>query len=197
MTLILASQSVARKNMLDAAGVSYTALPADLDEDSITKNETKKGEAPQSIALTLATAKASAIAKENPDALVIGSDQILECDGKMLSKAANENQAREKLKSLRGKTHHLISAVCVAKGDSILWQAVQTANLTMHDFDDAFLDDYIKKAGIALTRSVGAYELESLGVNLFEKIEGDYFTILGMPLLPLLTYLRDEQGTSI
>ena len=197
MTLILASQSVARKNMLDAAKVKYTAIPADLDEDSITDEAVKGGKTPAQIASILASEKAKHIAKDHADALVIGSDQILECEGSMLTKASDENEAREKLKSLRGKTHHLISAVCVARGSQSLWQETQTANLTMHNFDDAFLDKYIVDAGIALTRSVGAYELESLGVNLFEKIEGDYFTILGMPLLPLLSYLRDEQGISL
>ena len=147
--------------------------------------------------MTLAHEKALQIARNAPDALVIGSDQILESEGRLLNKAANENEARNKLKNLRGKIHHLFSAVAVAKNEKILWSHTGRADLTMHDISDEFLNSYIGKAGAALTRSVGAYELESHGVNLFENIEGDYFTILGMPLLPLLTYLRREQGIGV
>lgn len=193
MRLILASQSKARREMLSAAGLEFESHPADLDENSITQAQLKSGASPKEIVEKLAQEKALHIAKNFPDALVIGSDQILECEGKMLSKAANANEAKEKLETLRGKTHHLISAVCVAKGDEVLWSESAAAFLTMHDFNDHFLQTYIEEAGEALTRSVGAYELESLGVQLFKTIEGDYFTILGMPLLSLLTYLRTEQ----
>lgn len=192
MKLVLASKSIARINMLKAAGLEFEAIPADIDESL----EQQAGSDPQDIAQNLAAQKALAVAAKT-DALVIGADQVLELEGEILTKAENEDQAREKLKTLRGKTHHLISAVCVAKDGKVLWQQSQTASLKMAAFDDAFLQSYLEKAGPALTRSVGAYELESLGVRLFEEVKGDYFTILGMPLLPLLTYLKNEQGLSL
>ena len=193
MTLILASGSLARQNMLRAAGLEFETYPADIDEEI----RQISGSPPLDIALSLACEKALHVSAKNPDTLVIGADQILQYEGKIMSKAANENEAREKLKTLRGKTHNLISAVAVAKNDKVLWKNTACAFLTMYNFDDEFLETYIEKAGAALTRSVGAYELESIGVQLFENIEGDYFTILGMPLLPLLTYLRQEHGIEL
>jgi septum formation protein len=123
---------------------------------------------------------------------VIGADQVLECHGKILSKAKNKKAAADKLRFLRGKTHRLISAACVAKNGKIIWQGVQHADLTMKNFNDAFLKRYIAEAGDTLTGAVGAYALEEKGIWLFKKIEGDYFTILGMPLLPLLGFLQGE-----
>ena len=193
MTLVLASQSVARQNMLSAAGLEFEVHPANIDEETFQNSDA----APIEIAKTLAQQKALAISEKFPECLVIGSDQILEFEGSLLTKANNANAAREKLKTLRGKTHHLFSAVAVAKNNEILWDDAQGAFLTMHNFNDEFLDDYIDRAGEALTRSVGAYELESIGSQLFESIEGDYFTILGMPLLSLLTYLRTQQGIGL
>jgi len=191
--LILASKSVARQNMLRAAGLDFDAHPADIDESLIQNANFSAFETAQS----LASEKALKVAEKFPDRLVIGSDQILACESKMLHKASSIDEASEKLKILRGKSHQLISAISVVRGDKVLWQEAQTASLTMHNFSDEFLANYLNKAGEALTRSVGAYELESIGVQLFDKIEGDYFTILGMPLLPLLTYLRQEQGLVI
>lgn len=191
--LILASKSSARQNMLRAAGLEFEIRPAEIDE-SVAQSSNAP---PSEVAQELARAKALHVAAGHPDALVIGSDQILECEGQILTKAANKDEAREKLKTLRGKTHSLISAVTLAKNDEILWQQTGNAFLTMHNFNDDFLESYIERAGEALTRSVGAYELESTGVQLFETIKGDYFTILGMPLLPLLTYLRTQQGIGL
>ena len=193
MTLVLASQSVARQNMLSAAGLEFEVHPANIYEETFQNSDA----APIEIAKTLAQQKALAISEKFPECLVIGSDQILEFEGSLLTKAKNANAAREKLKTLRGKTHHLFSAVAVAKNNEILWDDAQGAFLTMHNFNDEFLDDYIDRAGEALTRSVGAYELESIGSQLFESIEGDYFTILGMPLLSLLSYLRTQQGIGL
>lgn len=193
MKLILASKSISRANMLHATGVEFEAQPADIDETAVQNADAT----PQEIAETLAAQKALSVSVKNAGTLVIGSDQVLECAGKLLNKAANENEARQKLQTLRGKTHHLVSSVCVAKDNQVLWQTTQSATLTMHDFDDAFLQSYIEKAGEALTRSVGAYELEALGAHLFEKIEGDFFTILGMPLLPLLEYLHTQHGLKL
>ena len=193
--IILASQSKARQDMLRGAGIAFEAKPADLDEAEITAQH--KDKATEEIASVLAGEKALYISRQNPDALVIGSDQILECEGNRLSKADSKEEAKEKLLQLRGKTHRLISAVSLAQNGEIIWQCEEQASLTMHEFDDDFLDQYCARAGDALTSCVGAYELEDLGVQLFKTIEGDYFTILGMPLLKLLTYLREEQGVSL
>ena len=193
MRLILASQSITRQNMLRNAGLDFEIHPADIDE-ATHKNSDKT---PAEIAKILASKKALAVSQKFPGALVIGSDQILECEDSLLTKAKDENEAREKLKNLRGKTHHLFSAATVAKNNEILWQDVQKASLTMHNFSDEFLDAYIKTCGEALTKSVGAYAIEGAGINLFENIEGDHFTILGMPLLSVLTYLREEQGIGL
>ena len=193
MKLILASKSVARINMLKSAGLQFETHPSDIDETTVQNS----GKAPDEIAEKLAAQKALNISALFPDALVIGADQVLECEGKLLNKASNEQEAREKLKTLRGQTHHLISAVCVAQGNEILWQNRQSASLTMHAFDDDFLERYIEQAGEALTRSVGAYELESLGVRLLKSVQGDYFTVLGMPLLSLLEYLQSDQDLKL
>lgn len=192
--LILASQSKARQEMLRAAGLEFDARPAQIDEPALMRKLLSEWATAPAVAESLAAEKALVVSRENPEAAVIGADQVLECGGQILSKAGNVEEAKEKLKSLRGKTHRLISAVSVAKDGKILWRATQEAHLTMHDFSDAFLEAYCEKAGAALTRSVGAYELEGLGVNLFESIKGDYFTILGLPLLSLLNYLRAEFG---
>lgn len=197
MKLILASGSLARRNMLEAAGLEFDVIPADIDEASILDTLQQENAAPEIIAKELAQKKALDVSSQNQSSLVVGGDQILEIDGQILSKASDKNAALSKLKMLRGKTHHLISAVAVSRGDELLWGHTEKASLTMHECEDAFLEDYAEKAGQALTRSVGAYELEAQGSWLFEKIEGDYFTILGMPLLPLLTYLRTQQGIGL
>lgn len=187
--LILASGSKARQSMLRGAELDFDIVPADLDEAALIKRHEGS---PEDIAALLAREKALDVAKHDNASYTIGSDQILTLNGKIFSKAKDAHAAREKLKALRGKTHRLISAVAVARGDGILWQYTAHADLTMHDFDDAFLETYMVKAGDALTTCVGAYALEAEGAWLFEKIEGDYFTILGMPLLPLLDWLRQE-----
>jgi septum formation protein len=193
--LILASQSASRKVMLEGAGLAFMCQSANLDERGVLA--ARRALSPVEMAGVLAAEKALAVSRDAGDALVIGSDQILECDGEVLHKAKSVVEAREKLSSLRGKTHCLISAVAVSRGSEVLWQDYAQAHLRMHDFDDAFLDEYCARAGVALTRSVGAYELESIGVQLFDSIDGDYFTILGMPLLKLLTYLRNEHGVGL
>jgi len=193
--IILASGSAARQKMLRDAQVDFTAQPADIDEAAL--QNSMKDHAPQDIALALAQAKAQHIAQQSKEALVIGSDQILEMDGVLFSKAATSDDARDKLHRLRGKTHRLISAVAVARGGQILWSHSAQAHLTMHNFDDAFLQEYLKKAGNVLTSCVGAYALEELGPWLFEKIDGDYHTILGMPLAPLLHYLKTNHQVNL
>ncbi|MBX2834320.1 MAG: Maf family nucleotide pyrophosphatase [Micavibrio sp.] len=193
MDFILASQSHARKTMLENAGYVFDCSPANIGEKSIISALLAQKMTPTLIAQKLAEEKAKAISVKNPDSLIIGSDQVLEIEGKILNKAKSSEDAHVKLKTLRGKTHTLISAVSVAKNNQILWSDTSSAHLTMHNFSDDFLARYCEKAADALTRSVGAYELESHGIHLFDSIEGDYYTILGMPLLKLTTYLREEQ----
>lgn len=187
--LILASGSVARREMLQGAGLKFEVIPADIDEEVIQSDADKS---PQEIAVELARAKALVVAKENPETLVIGGDQVLAFEGEIFSKAAGAAEARTKLKKLSGKSHTLISAVALARGDEIIWETCDEVTLHMHELSDEFLDEYIAKAGIALTRAVGGYELENHGSWLFSRIEGDYFTTLGMPLLSLLARLREE-----
>ncbi|MCC6597194.1 MAG: Maf family protein [Alphaproteobacteria bacterium] len=195
--LILASQSRARQEMLHAAGLVFESIPAQIDEEALTRKWQGEGVAAQDIAEKLAEEKAVYIARTNPGALVIGADQVLECGGVLLSKALDAGEAREKLRALRGKTHHLISAFTLVRDGEILCAETQSARLTMRDFDEGFLESYCQKAGDALTKNVGAYALEGPGVHLFEKIEGDYFTILGLPLLPLLKQLRTHHNIDL
>lgn len=183
--IILASQSRARQALLKNAGIKFRAIPADIDEKKFSK-----GLKPVKAAQELAKRKALVVAAKNPGALVIGADQVLECGGKIFSKARDKKNAEKKLKLLRGKTHHLISAVYVVQDKKILWAHTGKAKLRMHNFDDAFLKSYMAKAGPALTRAVGAYELEGAGAWLFKSVHGDYFTILGLPLLALLKFLK-------
>ncbi len=177
--------------MLRGAGLDFTAHAADLDEASIIQNMQQVHASIPDIAAALARQKALAVAAQHPDALVIGSDQILEFHGEILSKALSTDEAAEKLKRLRGHDHHLISAVSIAMNDQILWDTHDQATLHMHDFDDTFLQQYLSRAGEALTSAVGGYWLEDVGAWLFREVKGDYFTILGMPLLPLLSYLKE------
>lgn len=189
--LVLASASKARRALLTQAGLAFDVTTADIDEDAVIQDmKTKSG--PHDIALELARQKALSVARKNADALVIGGDQVLSCEGRLYTKAQNDREARKNLETLRGKTHHLVSAVCVAHGGDILWEHAETAGLTMKNWSADFLDTYMSGAGDALTKAVGCYELEGLGAWLFDKIEGDYFTILGLPLLPLLQFLETK-----
>lgn len=189
--LILASGSKARQEMLTRAGLKFKAIPADIDEKALLA-ALKNKLPPAEIAAALAQEKAKFVTAQNPGAYVVGADQILVFKGKIFSKAATKEEARASLQKLRGQTHHLISAVCVAKDGEILWDFADSAALAMRNFDDDFLDAYCAQAGEALTKTVGAYELEGRGASLFEKTEGDFFTILGLPLLPLLGFLLQE-----
>ena len=184
-SLILASKSMARISMLCNAGLGFETLPANIDEEAFKDNGT-----PQTIAQKLAEEKALHISRGNLDAYVIGADQILSIGGQVLSKAKDKDAARTKLKTLCGKIHTLTSGVSIVRGGKILWSYHDSVHLKMHDFDDVFLEEYMKEAGDILTQCVGAYAIEETGIRLFEHIDGDYFTILGMPLLPLLSKLR-------
>ena len=191
--LILASGSKARAEMLDGAGVAFAVVPADIDEQKIMRDMLQQNAAPETVATALAQAKALHVAQQNPGAAVIGADQVLWFNGRIFSKAKDIPEARSNLQAFRGNTHSLISAVCVAQDGKVLWQDVARADLAMRKFDDAFLDGYMGMAGDALLKTVGGYELENAGKMLFEKVEGDYFTVLGMPLLPLLEFLRGRK----
>lgn len=187
--LILASASKARAELLQGAGLDVTCLPAHLDEEIIKAEDLPVVET----AVKLAEAKATAVAQENPGRYVIGADQMMECEGQRFDKPISRTQARDHLQTLRGKTHHLISAVAIVKDDQTLWAHHQSATLEMRSFSDDFLDAYLDKIGDDVLTTVGGYRLESLGVQLFQRIEGDYFTILGLPLLAVLEFLRREK----
>lgn len=190
--LVLASASRSRRQLLEAAGLTFAVMPADLDERAIRERHAADGQSsdPAAVAALLARAKAQAVSRARRDALVIGADQILALGDEIFEKPANLAAARSHLGRLRGRTHHLHSAVALAEAGQVTWAQTDTAALTMREFSDAFLGEYISQAGEAICQSVGAYQLEGLGVQLFERIDGDYFTILGLPLLPLLTELR-------
>jgi nucleoside triphosphate pyrophosphatase len=186
--IVLASASRARRALLAAAGVAFTVEPADVDEPAIRKD--LLGASAVAIAKALARAKAESVSAHHRDSLVIGADQVLAFGPELLSKPKDEAEARATLHKLKGHTHELHSAVAFAEGGNVVWEHVGTARLTMRAFSDAFLEDYLVRAADRLGQSVGAYELEGPGVQLFERIEGDYFTILGLPLLPVLGELR-------
>ncbi|SNS48483.1 septum formation protein [Tardiphaga sp. OK246] len=193
--LILASQSLARRELLANAGITFDAMPADIDERGI---QQKSGlTAPGEIAALLAERKAAFISLRHPGRYVLGADQILALGDRMFSKPAGREQAAEQLAILAGRTHELHSALAVACDGATLFSNVSVAHMTMRKLDDAAINAYLDAAGDKVTTSVGAYQLEGLGVHLFELIEGDHFTILGLPLLPLLSFLRGEEMIAI
>jgi len=192
--LILASGSAARRTLLEAAGLNFDVIPANIDEGKIRDaivGATANVEG-SDIAGVLAAEKARFVSIEHPNALVVGADQVLTLGGKFFSKAENLAEAREILSMLRGRTHELVSAVALARNGEVHWQTSATAEMTMRSFSDEFLGCYLEKMGERALHIVGCYELEGPGVQLFEDIDGDYFTILGIPLLELLARLRHE-----
>lgn len=193
--LVLASKSFARRNMLGAAGIPIEIIAAAVDERAIERT-LGVDRHPDEIAMLLSWEKASEVSHRAASRLVIGADQTLALGDQRFSKPANRDEAREQLLHLRGKTHSLHSAVTLVQDGSVLFKVVDTARLTMRPFSDSFLEFYLDAAGAAVTESVGAYQLEKLGIHLFDKVEGDYFTILGMPLMPLLAYFRREKFLS-
>ncbi|HEX8569252.1 MAG TPA: Maf family protein [Caulobacteraceae bacterium] len=177
--------------MLRAAGVAFEARGSGVDEDALKSEWLTDGATPLLVAERLAACKALAVSRAEPG-LVIGADSTLELDGRLFDKAGSMEEARARLIELRGRAHSLHSAVALAREGAVVWSEVGTAVLHVRPFTEAWLDGYIAQAGDAVTSSVGAYHLEGVGVQLFERIEGDWFTILGMPMLGLLEALRRE-----
>jgi len=189
--LVLASRSAIRRTVLEAAGIPVEVFPADLDERAIEARASASD--PGEVAALLARSKAEAAAASRPRRLVLGADQTLALGSRRFSKPADRAAARDQLLALRGKTHALHSAVAVVRDGEVLYQGGEVARLTMRPFSETFLERYLDAAGAAVTASVGAYQLEGIGIHLFERIEGDHFTILGMPLLPLLKFFRQQE----
>jgi septum formation protein len=190
--VILASGSAIRRQLLASAGVLFSVEAAAVDEGEIRAQLLGESDCVEAsdLAGILARAKAEAVSHLRPEQIVIGADQVLALGARLFEKPASLAEARDTLDRLRGRTHTLHSAVTIAERGQVVWGDVQVATLTMRRFSDAFLDQYIARAGERICSSVGAYELEGMGLQLFEAIEGDYFTILGLPMLPLLAQLR-------
>jgi septum formation protein len=190
MTLILASRSAARRQMLQAAGVEVSLDPADLDEGAFKGRLLSEGATAAAVAEALAGQKALAVSSRRPGALVLGSDQTLELDDTLYDKAASLEEARARLVQLSGRTHRLHSGAALARDGRLVWSVCDTAELTVRSLSPAFIEAYLARNAEAALSAVGGYWLEGEGIQLFERIEGDYFTILGLPLLPLLAELR-------
>ena len=187
--IILASGSPSRKDMLTRAGVEFETIPAKVDEDAIKSALTAEMSKPRDIADALAEAKARKIAGKHPDALVLGSDQILDLNGTILSKPESPEQALDQLKSMRSNRHQLLSAAVIYDEAKPVWRHVGQVRLYMRDASDEWLSDYVERNWDSIQHSDGAYKLEEEGVRLFTRIEGDYFSVLGLPLLDVLSYL--------
>lgn len=193
--VVLASETESRRKLLTAAGLAFRIVVPDVDELAIQKAFLKdNGQLdPGDVAELVARAEAEEISARFPGALVIGADQVLSLDGKILHKPKDPDAARDTLFALRGKTHQLHSAVALAEEGQVTWTHIETAHLTMRPFSSQFLGRYLAAAGPQVYQSVGAYQLDGLGIQLFDRIEGDYLSILGLPLLLLLARLREKR----
>jgi septum formation protein len=187
--ILLASASPFRRKLLEAAGVPFRVVPAHVDEAAV-KHKLAGKTGPAGIAEALAAAKAEGVSRANPGTVVIGSDQVVALGDALIDKPVDPEDARAQLRRLRGRMHRLFTAVALAQDGRIVWTAVQSASLTMRNFSDRFLDRYVAECGEGLRQVAGAYEIEGRGIQLFERIEGDHFTIVGLPLVPLLAELR-------
>ena len=190
--IILASRSLFRSAILKNAGVEFSTESADIDERAVEAPLYKSGATPQDVAQVLAEAKALSVSENNPDTVVIGCDQTLSLGDQIFHKPVDMDAARRQLLLFSGKTHQLNSAVVLVKNGETLWRHVSVARMTMRDLDPGFIGRYLGRVGDIALSSVGAYQVEGPGIQLFEEIEGDYFTIVGLPLLPLLNELRKE-----
>jgi septum formation protein len=189
-TVVLASSSETRRKVLEQAGVVIEVVAPRLDEEEIKLAMLAEKANPGEIAEVLAEQKARSVSRQCPQGLVIGADQILEMDGQIFSKPTDVAAARESLVRLRGNEHSLLSCVCVLQGGERLWHKLDSAKLTMRNFSDSFLETYLQSIGEQACASPGSYRLEDQGSQLFSRVSGDYFTILGLPLFPLLDFLR-------
>lgn len=189
-TVVLASGSQPRAEMLGNAGVLFVTDAPAVDESAVKNAMRASGADAADTAEALAATKAQQVSRRHPDSLVIGADQILVCEGDWFDKPEDTATARLHLERLRGRRHELLSGVCVVRAGTVLWHHVDRAVMTMRPFSDSFVEEYLENMGEKITATVGGYELEGLGAQLFSRIEGDCFTILGMPLLPLLDFLR-------
>ncbi len=190
--LILASSSKARHTMLKNAGVECEAIASMIDEEGYKQAMKAEGANAAQAAETLAEMKALRMYRQRPDGIVIAADQMLECNGIWFDKPKDRDNARAQLLALRGKTHQLVSAAVIYKEGSRIWGTIDTAHLTMRNFTEEWLDDYLDAAGEDIFQCVGGYQLEGIGAQLFTEVRGDYFTVLGLPLLPLIGFLRDH-----
>jgi nucleoside triphosphate pyrophosphatase len=189
-TVILASASVARREMLHRAGVSLTVVPANVDEDGVKNALRAEAATASQAAETLAELKAAKVSAQHGEALVLGADQMLDCAGQWFDKPTDRAAAAWQLRALSGQRHTLATGVCLMRGGSRIWHRNETAHLTMRLLSNTFIEGYLDAAGDDATSTVGAYRLEGVGAQLFTAIEGDFFTILGLPLLPVLDVLR-------
>lgn len=188
--VVLASASRSRRDMLRRAGVPLHVDPAGVDEDEVKASLRVEGARAEQAAETLAELKAQQVSRRHPQRLVIGADQMLDCEGRWFDKPTDRTAAAAHLRALGGKTHTLATAACVLRDGSRIWHHVAVARLTMRPLSDPFIEAYLDAVGDDALASVGAYQLEGLGVQLFARVDGDFFTILGLPLLPLLGFLR-------
>ncbi|HXW71394.1 MAG TPA: Maf family protein [Methylocella sp.] len=190
--LVLASKSVARRKLLAASGIPFEIRPAGIDERTIEAPLIAARADAQCIARQLSRAKALEVGRTRPGRIIIGADQTLDFNGRVLGKPPDRQAAMAQLQALSGQTHTLCSGCCVVRGDAVLFQTVEIARLTCRKLGPEFVEAYMKESGDAILNCAGAYQVEGLGIHLFEKIEGDHSTILGLPLLPLLAFLRAD-----
>jgi septum formation protein len=190
--LLLASASQTRLDMLTAAGIVVRAEPARIDEDQVRRALEAEGASSRDIADALAEMKAAKLSDRHPEAFVLGADQVLDFKGRVFAKPESPEEARDQLRALRGQSHKLLSAAVLYQGGQPQWRHVGEARLTMRDFSDGYLEEYLSRNWDRIRHSVGGYRLEEEGVRLFSSISGDHFTILGLPLLPLLSYLAQR-----
>lgn len=195
--LILASASPVRARLLRAAGLGVQVIPADIDEAAVKVDMARQGKPVRDVALALAVRKALAVCEAHTGSYVVGADQILCCGDKLYDKPATLDEAAAHLKAFQGREHSLVSAAAVVLSGAVVWSHIETPKLTMRTLGEGDIEKYLAAVGKKALESVGAYQLEGPGVQLFERVEGDFFSILGLPLLPLLAFLREASGSEI